>query len=185
MNEKPVVHLSTGTFEFKPLSETKQELIRASVRKEFAAAGKIVERPTYEFETFGGSKVQEPHDETTEKTPEEERAWEVYVKASSEMRAEANQRISKAILMGIQAELPEDNEWIEMQRFIGVEIDEKNISKLDLRHHYLTTEIVVTAEDYLELIETQAKTVYSGLIDKETLQGLISGFRHKLSRNEP
>ena len=178
------------TIKLTGISDTLQNMIVRKVEKEFRAKGEPVDPPTYIVKTaFGGEVMEEtnPHTETTlevtaadcmidadddeekaaklaeTRTAENKKLWALHKAALQRMETEQNERRAKSILLGgIQFELPADDAWEKMQEFMGAEIPTDPIEK---RYHYLTTEIVKTPADLLNVMQRITMLSYKGIVD--------------------
>lgn len=173
MDNKYYVTLASGKYAIKPVSEQMQALIRSAVEKEFKEKGELLERPTYEVDILGGGKKTELHDETTVQTDEEKAALKAFENARAKLETEQNNRVQKAILMGLDVKLPEDESWITEQRFLGVVVPEDPVER---RYHYITTVVATTLDDFMEIMREHTKALYGSAIKNEDVDALIAGF---------
>lgn len=176
--EQPnTVKLSTGsTYTVQPVSETTINLVRAAVKRRLEAEGVPLSPPVYTITTLGGTETA-AHDETTLQTEEDKRAWTNYQLGLKRLAKEQDEAQMKVWLMALDFDMPEDDGWKAKQRFLGIEIPE---DPMELRYHYLTTEILRTAEDLLTVIGGVTKASYHGVIQEEDLDAALNSFRHTL-----
>ena len=88
---------------------------------------------------------------TDEEREELEIAWEEYTRDLREAELELNQRVVSMILLkGIQVDMPDDDEWIKEQEFLGIEIPKNFVER---KLHWIDTEVIATYEDLLTIME--------------------------------
>src|SRR4030042_1625884 len=76
--------------EYQAISLDALRLSWNGIEKQFRERNEPVDPPTYEFTTASGAKTTEPHDATTEKTPEEQASWDAYQDAVRRLQYEKN-----------------------------------------------------------------------------------------------
>ena len=92
------------------------------------------------------------------------------------MITEQNQRVTKAILMSLEGvNLPEDNGWIKRQEFIGVDVP-VDAGELELLYHYITTEVVLGADDFMALTTAHTQALYGSMVRKEDIEAFKDKF---------
>jgi len=101
--------------------------------------------PKYKITTASGDEVWEPHNETTLETDEDKLLYRRYVEELAKADGIINERMFRLICMrGLEVTMPEDTSWIDMQRFLGVDIPE---DPLELKYLYIQTEVIGSIED--------------------------------------
>lgn len=181
MTKDNTLTLSNGqTYKVKPVAETLVNLARDGVRKKFIDAGEPVNPPTYTAQIAGGVTETLYHDETTLSSDADKAAWKAHKDALARLDAAQNVAVMKAWFTGIDFELPEDTSWMSMQKWLGIDIP---TDTMELRYHYLTTEIFKTANDLLEFFATVNKLSYAGVVSEADLDAAINSFRDNLRVN--
>jgi hypothetical protein len=119
--------------------------------------------------------MQEPHDDTTEKTPEEQIAWNAYKNAIDNLWIEKEQMRMKYIyedsLGAIQ--LPEDNTWMEKHKSRLVEIPEEPDK---LREFYITSEILKSNADIAGIVSSVMLLSQQGKVEEASLEAAMDSF---------
>ncbi len=161
--------------EYQAISLDTLRLSWIGIEKKHRERGEPLDPPTYEVVTASGAKMQEPHDATTEKTPEEQIAWNAYQAAVDDLWIEKEQMRMKYIfedaLVGI--ELPEDNTWMEKHKSRLVEIPEETDK---LREFYITSEILKSNADIAGIISSVMLLSQQGKVDEASLEAAMDSF---------
>lgn len=175
-----VVTLEDGTeFTVSPVSQTLITMAAQAVHNEYAERGEKITPPTYTVKTATGES-EEVHDATTIETDEDRKAWGEYQETLKRMKAEMDERTMMAWLTGVNIDVPEDGEWRERQEFLGVEIPEK---PMQLKYHYLTTEVLTTPDDLIETLGALAKVTAATTVDPKEIDQAMDSFRSEIRRN--
>lgn len=122
------------------------------------AAHPMPKRPTY-TETLAGGGTQDVEIGDSDATAwaasdpdgwaEHATKWEAYQVAVAERADKVNDAIWKAILRkSITVEMPEDDEWIEDQRDLGIEVPD---DPKELKAHYIWTECIGGTRDIIRI----------------------------------
>jgi hypothetical protein len=147
------------TLRIKALPSLQVQLVEQAAQKQAVALYGEAKRPTYTVIVAGGDTETNPHDETTlevEGNPEEtaanKAAWAEYKRIG---RLQQNHVLEKLrdfyFLQGVEVDIPPDGEWMEVQRFFGVEIPEDPIGR---RLHYIYSEALGGADDVERVISS-------------------------------
>ena len=172
------VTLSDGRkYQIAAVSDTLVNMVKEAVRKEFEAKGEPILPPTYTIIGAGEVTHQEPHDETTLETDEDRAAWKDYQNALARLTVETNNRVMKVWMTGLRVDLPEDESWLQAQKWLGVEIPKE---PMDLRYHYITTEVLRSPEDLFAVLNEIMKESYKGMVKEGDLDDAIASFRDNL-----
>jgi hypothetical protein len=125
--------------------------------------------------------MQEPHDATTEKTPEEQVAWDIHQSAMSRLQYAKNFVLMQYIFEdGLESiQLPEDDIWLEKHKRRMVEIPE-DIDKL--REFYITAEVLKTPDDIAGITASIMLLSQQGKVDEAALESALDSFRGYLGR---
>jgi len=163
--------------ELNPLPPLQIQLVRDAARKEAAKLyGEPLDKPTYTLETADGATETHEHDETTIVGDEEAtRAWRAWQKQTENFDAFANERIMKFILLrGISFQMPENDDWVDMQAFFGVEVP---TDPLERKFHYIQTEIIGSVTDLTGLM---SRIMEISGVDEEMIAAAQATFRNTL-----
>jgi hypothetical protein len=172
------VTLSDGRkYQVTAVSDTLVNMVKEAVRKEFEAKGEQTLPPTYTVIGAGEVSHQEPHDETTLETDEDRAAWKNYQDTLARLTVETNNRVMKVWMTGLRIDLPEDDNWLQVQKWFGVNVPE---NPMDLRYHYITTEILRSPEDLFTVLNDIMKESYKGMVKEDDLEAAINSFRDNL-----
>jgi hypothetical protein len=143
--------------------------------------GESIDPPTYEIKTAGGSAIPEPHDATTEKTPEEQAAWDAHQEALGRLKYEKNMYLMQYIFEdGLESiQVPEDEKWLakHKRRLIDIPTD-----KVKLREFYLTAEVLKTPDDIAGITAAIMLLSQQGKVDEAALDLALDSFRDYLGR---
>jgi hypothetical protein len=161
--------------EYQAISLDTLRLSWLGIEKKHRASGEPLDPPTYEVVTASRAKMQEPHDDTTEKTPEEQIAWNAYKNAIDNLWIEKEQMRMKYIyedsLGAIQ--LPEDNTWMEKHKSRLVEIPEEPDK---LREFYITSEILKSNADIAGIVSSVMLLSQQGKVEEASLEAAMDSF---------
>jgi hypothetical protein len=171
------------TLETVAVSPFLLEKVRQSVYDRLRNDGILIDCPTYEVKTAAGNVEIHEHNEKTiadQATPDEDRElWEKYQAGLKLSTTEAIEKVTEALLLrGVKFDLPKDDGWKEEQEFLGVTIPEK---MHELKLHYLTTELVKSAADIIELVSTVTR--HTG-VSEEALAAAEASFRGALGESD-
>jgi hypothetical protein len=113
--EEPRMFTTIAGKQFKIVPVSQIAINRLVMRR------KIPTPPTTEVELLGGEKETVYHDAQSEKTPEEQAAWERYLIDSNIEERKFNNDFGKLIiLLGTEVEVPDDNsDWFKEQKYLG------------------------------------------------------------------
>lgn len=120
------------------------------------------------------------------RTDGERQAWDKYAQDVATYEAELSQRRFEAIIVpaliykdsdGIGVKLPEDNEWVELQEYLGIVVPSEKFARFA---HYVQTEVLITGEDIAGIILEIMKA--SG-VPREAVESAEAAFRHSIRRS--
>lgn len=143
--------------------------------------------PTYSVTTVTGDEQEFELNEKMlegedfEARPEEQKAewkkkWQEYKDADTTFRSELNEKLLNLIFYKVVDEaVPDDDEWIEDQEFIGIDVPRDN--KRELKVHYIKTEVITSPSDIEGLL---AHTMKSIGVRKEVLLQVEDSFRDRV-----
>ena len=81
---------------------------------------------------------------------EDRKAWADYQAALQNANRTRSERFIKTLLLpGIDIQLPADDRWERLQKFLGVNVPQEEFARA---YHYLTTELLVTDDDTIGII---------------------------------
>lgn len=104
--------------------------VEETLRREWKETGKLPAPPTYTATNVAGETVRIPHDATTEKTPEEQAAWDAYVTAQRELDAAISERILNLVLLDCVLENVEQmRAWESKMKALGLPVPEDPAEK--------------------------------------------------------
>jgi hypothetical protein len=86
-------------------------------------------------------------DGTEATTPEEKQAWANYQAEIAKIEKSKNIRMIEMVILPsvyTDLELPTDDSWERMQRYIGVEVPTEEMAR---KSHYILTQILITESD--------------------------------------
>lgn len=145
-------------------------------------------KPTYVEERVGGKNedgtplmiaVNVEHDESTLETEEEKQAWADYLRKRDEVDKLRKERIMQLFyLRGIDVDLPNNDEWLEDQRYLGVKDLPDGSDTRGTKLHFLDTEVLASPEDIMEVIT--AIITLSG-VEQEAIEEARAMFRRTIS----
>lgn len=126
---------------------------------------KMPDPPTYAATTAGGDVENHFHNETTldvegdpEQTAKNHKAWEEYIAERDRINAELSERMMKLMLIkGTEVEMPNDDEWIEEQVFVGADISKIPEDRLGRKYYYIVTEVIGSPDDLNNIMNTIMK----------------------------
>ena len=167
--------------EYRAISLDALRMSWRGLEKQYRERGEPVDPPTYVFKTASGAEISEPHDAQTDKTPEEQTAWDAHVNALNRLQYEKNVMMMTYIFEdGLAAvQLPEDDGWLEKHKRRFVEIPED--PEL-LREFYLTAEVLITPEDVANIVASVMVLSQQGKVDEAALEIALESFRGVLGR---
>jgi hypothetical protein len=136
--------------------------------------------PTYDATLASGEVIKLPHDLTTLETDDEKYLWQQYEASVKEAQKLSSKRMTDTlILKGIEKiDLPEDNTWREDQEYLGIVIP---TNERELYVHYVSTEILYTAEDFYNLSEMIMRSTG---VSEEKLAEAQASFRSQMASKE-
>jgi len=104
------------------------------------------------------------------------RAWAKYLNTINRIEREKREKTSEVMFKrGVLVDLPEDDGWIKAQEDgLGIEVP-KNPD--DLRLHYLTTEVLITPEDVLLVVQSITKMSMKGMVKPEQVDAAADTFQ--------
>jgi hypothetical protein len=152
------------------------------IEKLRGALDDIPDPPTYKAEVgIGDGEVefQEfPHDEKTEKTPEQQEEWDAYLAQVEEQQSERTLKMFSALaIKGVVGAEP-TNEWKEEMKFLDVDLPENPAA---LRNFYIQTELLTHATDIIGLVSAIMEV--SG-VSKEAVESLRRSFRDEMAESD-
>ena len=157
-----------------PLPPLQIQLVRdAAIKEAEKTYGERLGKPTYTINTDDGASETHEHDEATiAQDPEAKQAWDAWQAQEAQIDAFANEKIMRFILLrGVSFEMPEADDWIEMQQYFGIDVPEPG---LDRRFHYIQTEIIGSVTDLTGLM---SKIMEISGVDEETVAAAQATFR--------
>ena len=162
--------------EYQAISLDALRLSWNGIEKQYRNRGEPLDPPTYEIVTGGGGKVQEPHDATTEKTPDEQVAWDAYQSVSKRLQYDKNMLLMQYIFEdGLESiSIPQDTSWLEKHKRRMIEIPE-DITKL--REFYITSEVLKTPDDIAGITASVMLLSQEGKVDEAALETALESFR--------
>jgi len=167
--------------EYQAISLDALRLSWNGIEKQYRNRGEPLDPPTYEIVTGGGGKVQEPHDATTEKTPDEQAAWDAYIDAVNRLQDDKIIMQMQYILEdGLELiSIPQDTSWMEKhkRRMIDIPTDPDK-----LREFYITSEILKTHDDMAGITVSVMILSQQGKVDEAELETALESFRGYLGR---
>lgn len=166
-NKNNIITTTSGIeLVIRPVSITVMEGFNSRVRKELEEKGEAVAIPTYELPTAGGGVEVLEHNETTLETDEDKKAWQEYIEYEQKISALATERTNNYVLLeGIDIELPEDESWVMKQvEYYGMEVPDNPVER---KKHWLTTEILKTPADLVNVFSKILRLSYDGLAEED------------------
>lgn len=173
---------SKGKYRLFPVSETLVLKALAKIEKDYRDRGELLDTPKYTVTVAGGVTEELPHNETTlvvegdeEQTKKNQEIWAKYKDAVARLEAEQNtKRNNLWLLRGIDVKVPDDG-WDTIQKeLFGIDVPTDPIER---KLHYITTEILITIEDYFNAIRGITALSMAGLVSKEVLDARLESFR--------
>lgn len=146
MANKTFTTTAGEAIEVFPVSLQQLEMVRAVATEEANREfGGQPQPPTYEVPVMGGEKEIHSHDETTLETEEDRLVFADYQAKLKQFNAIISRRVMNFVLLtGTKIQPPDDDGWIEMQQYFGLNVPE---GRLDRRAHYIQTEVIKTLDD--------------------------------------
>lgn len=103
--------------------------------------------------------------------------WEAYRAEVDKSDARLNEKLLDAVaIKGVHFEMPEDDDWIDEQRFLGVDVPD---GRLEMRAHYFRTEVIGGTRDVIRIMALAA----GAEVSEEVLARAESSFRDFLQGN--
>lgn len=153
--------------------------VAPALLQKLEATVEMPSRPYYEAETAFGTIEKYYHDPTTLETEDELHAWKVYVVGKRVAEEELTQKANKAVLskgVVIPEEVIEKQFpiWEEEQKWLGIDVPSH---PLDRKYHFLTTEIIKSPNDIVNVLERIMRLI--GMTE-EDLQAAEDQFRDSM-----
>ena len=168
---------ATGQFTSSTGRTVKLQAVSPFLIDQVKASVAMPEPPTYTVTTATGGTETWPHDETTLATDDDKKAWAAYKLAVKNAQAIQNDRVARLILSrGVQVDIPNDG-WREFQTELGVKVPE---SPIDLKVHFITTEVIGTPEDLGEIV---AQVMGMSTMNERAVGVARDSFRLAIQRN--
>lgn len=181
MTQGKTITLSNGKdYQVQPISETLVNLAKDAIRRKFIERGEPVAPPTYTVTLAGGATEDIPHDEKSLETDQDKMLWKLHQDALTRLEEEQNMAAMKVWMSGLVFDMPETDDWKNMQQWLGVVIPTE---PMELRYHYLKTEVLKTPGDLLVLLDAVMKLSYAGVVSEADLDAALSSFRNNLRRD--
>lgn len=139
----------------------------------------LVVMPDEIIKEFGGDTdaAKKAADERTEKNLAD---WQRYQDSLRLLEAKQNeQRTIASLTMGVDFNMPEDMSWMNKQKFLGIEIPE---DETELKYHFLSTVVLTSPIDLLNVLQQITKLSYEGIVSEEDVEAAMSLFRGKVAR---
>ena len=197
VNEKPFFITQNGDkYYFDIDSYDLTQMAKAGVEKRYRSEGQPIDPPTYEVTTVGGDIETHPHQviydidketgrfifdengepiilKSTIETEEQQAEWDAHIAAKNKMVAEQNRLETEMYFESIQFDiLPE---WEEKHKRLNIEVP-KDLYKKKL--HFVKTEILKTADDFINALEKMQIESMRGLVPEGEISNLINSFRN-------
>lgn len=174
---------STGkTFKVKPFPPMLNARLVSQVKKEWEKENGVMPAvPQYHVKTATGRTESFDHDYDTEKSPEEQQAWNEYIDKKSDLENAINNRRVKAAITCLDVNPLEDSDWVSRMRFLGIDTPE---DKAELLNLYAETEVFATpGQDALMLL--MVVSAAGGIISQEVVTSLQEQFFRQNKRKAP
>lgn len=166
------------------LTPVSMDFVRKAMQgleKRMRAAGEPLDVPTYEMEFAGGAKQTFPHDEKSveqRNDPALTDLWQKHKAAKARLAAEQGVIMLKAwVLLGLFPAVEEEynrGDWLKIAEAWGVDVPEDPDAR---KMHFVSTEILKTAEDNLNFIRQITLLSGRGQMDEEAVDRLMGLFR--------
>lgn len=169
----------------RPINDKLRRKALAVIEKAYRDRGEPIDPPTYTVHLVGGDEHM-PHDETTlvvdgdeAQTQANQVAWKKYLEARGRLGAEQRDKSNAIQLLdGLDFEMPTDGGWIERQkRRYGVEVP---TDPDEQRLHYIETELLITASDLMDAVQTITTLSLAGTVEEEAVREEMASFRRKV-----
>lgn len=173
MSDKHIFTTAAGVeIPLNPIPPLQGQMVEQAARKKASELYGAHTKPLYTLTTDDGGEETHEHDETTIETdPAAKLAWKQWQECTAKTSAYVNDRLFDfAMLTGTDALLPQDESWIEMQTYLGIEVPEQSTAR---RAHYIKTELLRTTGDLIGI--QNAITAISG-INQEMLAAARATF---------
>lgn len=156
--------------EYKAVSAIQLQKITQAIQAKYD-----LRKPTYTVNLPGGGVQVMLHDEESiqdvNTSDIEKEQWTNYFEQQQKMQSEINEATSAYMFYkGIECEI--DNEWLEMQQWLGIALPE---NKFDVKVMYITTELLKTPEDIKLAIVEIMKLSLKG-VDKSAIEAAEGTF---------
>lgn len=170
------------TFKVKPFPPMLNARLVSQVKKEWEKENGVMPAvPQYHVKTATGRTESFDHDYDTEKSPEEQQAWNEYIEKKSDLENAINNRRVKAAITCMDVNPLEDSDWVSRMRFLGIDIPE---DKAELLNLYAETEVFATpGQDALILL--MVVSAAGGIISQEVVTSLQEQFFRQNKREAP
>lgn len=163
-------------FEIAGISPLTLQYLDEAIRAEWTKSGRLPPCPTYEVENAAGEKIRLPHDHSTEKSPEEQKAWDAYLNAQRRMNEEISEKILNLILLDCVIVAPEDlSAWKSKMRALGISAPE---DEAEQKLAFGKTEVVRAPEDIADLLVAVMRLTPG--INEEAVKAAEKQFRRAL-----
>lgn len=131
---------------FRPMNPMLKERIEAGLQKQSPKPTP----PTRPAKVFGGGVEHIELTDESEKTPEQQQAWDTYQEALAAWEGEFNKRMFRAsVLRCMDVEMPGD-EWFQDQQALGIDVPD---TPQDRKFHFVETEFVGDTRDVVAIIQ--------------------------------
>ena len=167
--------------EYRAISLDAWKMSQRGLERVYRERGEPLDPPTYTIKTASGSEIYEPHDETTDKNPDEQAAWDAYKNAQARLDGEINTLLMRYVIDDGMASivLPSDASWQDKYkaRYIDVPTEPQ-----ELRDFYITTEVLPTTADVQSITASILLLSEQGKVDPDALEARLDMFRSRMGR---
>jgi len=196
--ERPFFNNTSGVRYY--VSAVSYDLVKMAanaVVERYRETGEPIDPPTYSVTTVAGDIEEHAHvhtlqtdkngdvvldddgkplvESSTLETEEDFAAWEAHDLALARMRGEQQAIQMEMWLDGVEFEvLPE---WEAKRKKYGITVPKEHEAK---RMHYLTTEVLKSAEDYMRAMEAVQLVSLQGIVPEDEIRALVNSFRSQL-----
>ena len=140
----------------------------------------IPDPPTYTFKAAGGAEVTQTHDETTLETPEDHKAWNIYLKERAKANSEQNLAVIRFLIYQcIADDPPPPEQWSINFDLWGLEPPDTS-DPISYKVEWLESEVATDPDDYSALISRLYQL--GGLLKEEHVEDFEKFFRATLAR---
>lgn len=165
-----------------PISPYTLQDYQLSFTEQYEAENPRPEKPTYEIEVLGGSKVLYEHDAKTVKTDEEKAALQAYEEYEPALNNFVQWKLLDVFIVeGVDVDPNDDTAWLKKKKFFKVELPDDEI---ELKLMYVREQLVIddeTGADFARLPEAIARL--SGISEKAVAAGKAT-FRRNARRKQ-